>query len=97
MAGLSPRVLPPRTDTTRKQIAHNVLTILINISSDPQVLSSLAEDDAFLETLLLRVTVCQSPHFPRCPEHENDKAVLISSDRTPKNPMGTGWPCCWPT
>ncbi|PSN71851.1 DNA-binding protein-like protein HGH1 [Corynespora cassiicola Philippines] len=37
-------------------IAKNALTILINISSDAEVLKSLANDDAFLETLLSRIT-----------------------------------------
>ena len=41
-----------------KPIAKNALTILINISNDSDVLGLLAEDDAFLETLLARVTVC---------------------------------------
>ena len=41
-------------------IAKNALTILINISHDGEVLKSLANDDAFLETLLSRITVCQS-------------------------------------
>ena len=40
-------------------IAKNALTILINISHDAEVLKSLANDDAFLETLLSRITVCQ--------------------------------------
>ena len=40
-------------------IAKNALTILINISSDAEVLKLLAEDDAFLETILNRVAVCQ--------------------------------------
>jgi hypothetical protein len=40
-------------------IAKNALTILINISSDAEVLKSLAKDDALLETLLSRITVCQ--------------------------------------
>lgn len=40
-------------------IAKNALTILINISSDLEVLKLLAEDDAFLETILGRITVCQ--------------------------------------
>lgn len=40
-------------------IAKNALTILINISHDLEVLKSLANDDAFLETLLSRITVCQ--------------------------------------
>ena len=42
-------------------IAKNALTILVNISEDAEVLKSLADDDAFLETLLKRVTVCQWP------------------------------------
>lgn len=40
------------------QIAKNALTILVNISDDDEVLKNLAEDDAFLESLLPRVTVC---------------------------------------
>lgn len=42
-------------------IAKNVLTILINLSNDEEVLQSLAEDDAFLESLLLRVTNAKEP------------------------------------
>ncbi|KAL9098939.1 MAG: hypothetical protein Q9163_005494, partial [Psora crenata] len=41
------------------QAAHstkNALTILVNISGDPDVLKELAEDDVFLETVLSRVT-----------------------------------------
>ncbi|OAL00448.1 DUF383-domain-containing protein [Phaeosphaeriaceae sp. SRC1lsM3a] len=37
-------------------IAKNALTILVNISSDSEVLKSLAKDDAFLELLLSRIT-----------------------------------------
>ncbi|KAL3457637.1 hypothetical protein BJX64DRAFT_15106 [Aspergillus heterothallicus] len=37
-------------------IASNVLTILINLSADEEVLDNLVTDDAFLETLLLKVT-----------------------------------------
>jgi hypothetical protein len=44
-------------------IAKNAFTILINISSDTEVLRSLANDDALLETLLSRITVCQ---FSNC-------------------------------
>ena len=40
-------------------IAKNALTILVNTSEDAEVLKNLAEDDAFLELLLRRVTVCQ--------------------------------------
>lgn len=40
-------------------IAKNALTILINISHDAEVLENLATDDAFLETLLKKITVCR--------------------------------------
>jgi hypothetical protein len=40
-------------------IAKNALTILINISSDAEIVRSLANDDKLLETLLSRITVCQ--------------------------------------
>jgi hypothetical protein len=42
-------------------IAKNAFTILINISSDAEILKALAKDDAFLEVLLSRITVCQFP------------------------------------
>lgn len=43
-------------------IAKNALTILINISSDVEALKCLAEDDAFIESVLSRVTVsCLHP------------------------------------
>jgi hypothetical protein len=32
--------------------------MLINVSHDEEVLKCLAKDDAFLETLLSRITVC---------------------------------------
>lgn len=38
-------------------IAKDALTILINISKDEDVLKLLAEDDVFVETLLVRITV----------------------------------------
>ncbi|KAM5434590.1 Protein hgh1 [Microsporum ferrugineum] len=37
-------------------IAKDALTILVNLSADEEVLKELAEDDAFLETLLKKVT-----------------------------------------
>lgn len=49
------------TTGSDKPVAKNALTILINISKDPDVLGLLAEDDAFIETLLVRITVCQLP------------------------------------
>jgi hypothetical protein len=44
-----------------QQIAKNALTILINISTDREILECLVKDDQFLESLLVRLTVCQSP------------------------------------
>jgi hypothetical protein len=43
-------------------IAKNAFTILINVSADREVQTNLAKDDAFLETLLSRITVCQCPY-----------------------------------
>ena len=40
-------------------IAKNALTILINISSDRDVLKTVVEDEAFIETIIGRMTVCQ--------------------------------------
>ena len=40
-------------------IAKNALTMLINISADDEVLKDIGNDDAFLEMLLSRITVCQ--------------------------------------
>jgi hypothetical protein len=40
-----------------QRIAQNALTILINLSHDDEVLGNLAEDDAFLETVLKKITV----------------------------------------
>ena len=42
-------------------IAKNALLILINLSEDEEVVKDLVDDDAFLESLLRRVTVCQYP------------------------------------
>ncbi|KAF4237329.1 hypothetical protein CNMCM6457_001234 [Aspergillus fumigatiaffinis] len=42
-------------------IAKNALTILINISSDQEVLANLAEDDAFIETLMVKITDVKEP------------------------------------
>lgn len=42
-------------------IAKNALTILINISEDKEVMEYMAGDDAFIETLMARITVCQLP------------------------------------
>lgn len=52
-------IFDPNIICFSQAIAKNALTILINISADAEILKTLAEDDAFLESLLLRVTVCQ--------------------------------------
>ncbi|KAI4202146.1 MAG: hypothetical protein LQ350_002813 [Teloschistes chrysophthalmus] len=43
-------------------IAKHALTILINISTDPEILKSLAEDDALLESIFVRVTNPKEPN-----------------------------------
>ncbi|PGG97299.1 hypothetical protein GX51_07394 [Blastomyces parvus] len=53
-------------------IAKNALTILINLSADEEVLKELAEDDAFLETLLGKVTNKKEPHA-------NEIAMLLAN------------------
>ncbi|KAH7380772.1 DNA-binding protein-like protein HGH1 [Pyrenochaeta sp. MPI-SDFR-AT-0127] len=53
-------------------IAKNALTILINISSDAEVLKSLANDDALLETLLSRITNPKE-------ENANEIAMLLAN------------------
>lgn len=44
--------------TGLKPISKSALTILINLADDKEILHKLATDDAFVETLLLRITVC---------------------------------------
>ncbi|RHZ63205.1 protein HGH1 [Aspergillus thermomutatus] len=58
-------------------IAKNALTILINISSDQEVLANLAEDDAFLETLMVKITVSILTSSP-C----NDEEIGAYADNT---------------
>ncbi|KAF2111857.1 DNA-binding protein-like protein HGH1 [Lophiotrema nucula] len=53
-------------------IAKNALTILINISHDGEVVKALATDDAFLETLLSRITNPKEPNA-------NDLAMLLAN------------------
>ena len=48
---------PELTAIFWQRIAQNALTILINLSSDEEVLGNLAEDDTFLETVLKKITV----------------------------------------
>ncbi|MCJ1351413.1 MAG: hypothetical protein MMC33_001397 [Icmadophila ericetorum] len=53
-------------------IAKNALIILINISNDKDALSAIAEDDAFLESLLLRITNAKEPNA-------NEMAMLLAN------------------
>ncbi|KAH9877376.1 hypothetical protein IAQ61_002741 [Plenodomus lingam] len=53
-------------------IAKNAFTMLINISSDKEVFQALAQDDAFLEVLLSRIT---SPKEPNA----NEIAMLLAN------------------
>ncbi|KAF1983610.1 DUF383-domain-containing protein [Aulographum hederae CBS 113979] len=53
-------------------IAKNALTILINISHDQEVLKSLATDDAYLESLLARITNPKEPNA-------NEIAMLLAN------------------
>lgn len=73
-------------------IAKNALTILVNISSDAEVLKSLAKDDALLETLLSRITVCQFTSA-----HDLDISVADTRRRIRKSRVRMRSQCCWPT
>lgn len=39
--------------------------MLINLSTDEEIREHLAKDDAFLEILLMRITVCQFALIPQ--------------------------------
>ncbi|KAG2412639.1 hypothetical protein HFD88_010196 [Aspergillus terreus] len=53
-------------------IAKNALTMLINLSADEEVLANLAEDDAFVETLLIKLTNVKEPNA-------DDVAMLLAN------------------
>ena len=65
-------------------IATNALTMLVNISEDVEVLKSLSEDDAFLESLLRRVTVCQSTYIDDWKSMKSD--ITSGCKRTQRKP-----------
>ncbi|KAG9663299.1 DUF383-domain-containing protein, partial [Aureobasidium melanogenum] len=76
-------------------IAKNVLTILVNISSDEQILNSLAEDDQFLETLYSRITNAKEENademamlLANLTKHEHLKTLLTIKREVPK-PLST--------
>ncbi|KAK0662635.1 Protein HGH1-like protein [Lasiodiplodia hormozganensis] len=53
-------------------IAKNALTMLINLTDDEEIREDLAKDDAFLESLLLRITSSKEPSA-------NDIAMLLAN------------------
>ncbi|KAI5308597.1 hypothetical protein KEM55_005330, partial [Ascosphaera atra] len=55
-----------------KPIAKNALLCLVNLSGDEEVLKELAEDDAFLETLLGKLTNPAEPHV-------NELSMLLAN------------------
>ncbi|KAF2096964.1 DUF383-domain-containing protein [Rhizodiscina lignyota] len=73
-------------------IAKNVLTILINISNDQEVLHNLATDDAFLESLLARITKPKEPNadeiamlLANLAKDESMKRILTLQRAVPKD------------
>lgn len=50
-------VLTYWSDLSMQPISRNALTILINLSEDPEVLQNVANDEAFQESLMLKITV----------------------------------------
>ena len=77
-----------------KPISHNALTILVNVSEDSEVVKNLIEDDVFMDSLLLRVTV--RPKTKHLPPSRTIKS-LTPVPRTKKNPTPTSNPCSSPT
>ncbi|KAI4757418.1 DUF383-domain-containing protein [Aureobasidium sp. EXF-3400] len=76
-------------------IAKNVLTILVNISSDEEVLKYLAEDDVFLETLYSRITNTKEENademsmlLANLTKHDHLKTLLTLKRDIPK-PLST--------
>ena len=66
-------------------IANSALTILINISTDLEILKSLAEDDSFLESIFHRITVSFPPYVglqPYC-------ILSLTTVQNPKEPNAT--------
>jgi hypothetical protein len=80
-------------------IAKNALTILINISHDAEVLDNLAADDAFLETLLKKITVCRlepGPDSILAAHFHGQRSKANPSSRTQKKNLLTKSPCSSP-
>ena len=68
-------------------IARNALTILVNIAGDGDVLHNLATDDAFVETLLSRVTVmAYRPSSSLCRGPRSSSGKWLITYQNPKEP-----------
>lgn len=48
----------------QQQIAEHIITSLVNLSADREILENLATDDKFLDLVLTLVTVCQFKPSP---------------------------------
>ncbi|PVI07321.1 DNA-binding protein-like protein HGH1 [Periconia macrospinosa] len=79
-------------------IAKNALTILINISDDAEVLQDIAKDDAFLETLLSRITNKKEPNaneiamlLANMAKHDSMQRVLELKRDVPKELSSSKW------
>ncbi|PYH99565.1 DUF383-domain-containing protein [Aspergillus ellipticus CBS 707.79] len=77
--------------TYKKPIAKNAITMLVNLSADEEVLDSLAGDDAFLETLLFKLTNVKEPHaddismlFANLAKSDKMKKLLTLKRMTPE-------------
>ncbi|PWY64529.1 DNA-binding protein HGH1 [Aspergillus heteromorphus CBS 117.55] len=72
-------------------IAKNAITMLVNLSADEEVLANLAEDDAFLETLLVKLTNVKEPNaddvsmlFANLAKSDKMKKLLTLKRKTPE-------------
>jgi hypothetical protein len=84
--------LPKRQLRILQQIAKDALTILINLSTDREILENLASDKDFVRTILGRITVCQ-------PLSGSHLLSLTPTNRTPPSPTRISYPCSsrtWP-
>lgn len=69
-----------------KQIAHNAITILINLSDDKEILEYLAKDEEFIKQLLGKLTVISSLYI---------LGVSANSDRVLRNRTRIWCACFW--
>lgn len=53
------------TDLWLQKIAEHVLTMLVNLSADPEVLDNLAKDEKFIDVILDHIVVCFTTNLPR--------------------------------